>query len=83
MRRLSREEFDRLSLDERMAYLQVLMDQLKLRLVETRAQAQQTGNALRRLEGGSRTPRMWQEVRPGVIHLSAFAARRRQPPRGG
>ena len=83
MRRLSREEFDRLNLDERMAYLQALMEQLQLKLVETRAQAQQTGNALRRLESGSRTPRMWHEVRPGVIHLSAFATRSRNPPRGG
>jgi hypothetical protein len=77
MRRLSREEFDRLNLDERMAYLQALMAELQLKLVETRAQAQQTGDALRRLEGGARTPRMWHEVRPGVIRLVDFAARRR------
>ncbi len=83
MRRLSREEFDRLNLDERMTYLQALMEELKLRLVETRAQATQTGNALRRLEGGSRTPRMWHEVGPGVIRLVDFATRRRHPPRGG
>jgi hypothetical protein len=39
-KRISKDEFERLSLEERMNYLQRLMDDLRGKLEETRAQAE-------------------------------------------
>jgi hypothetical protein len=41
---ISPEEFERLTLEERMAYMQALMSDLQKRLEETRQQAEQTSN---------------------------------------
>ena len=43
---LSREEFDRLSVDERMAYLHRLMTDLREKLAETRKQQEATRKTL-------------------------------------
>jgi hypothetical protein len=50
MRRLDRREFEALTLEQRMTYLQALMADLRERLKETRRQAQRTGDRLRWLE---------------------------------
>ena len=41
---LNPEEFDKLTLEERMAYMQTLMSDLQQRLAETRQQAEHTSN---------------------------------------
>jgi DNA-binding protein YbaB len=41
---LNPEEFDKLTLEERMAYMQTLMSDLQQRLAQTRQQAEHTSN---------------------------------------
>ncbi|HET7362264.1 MAG TPA: hypothetical protein VFJ70_01705 [Burkholderiales bacterium] len=46
-RQLSREEFNKLSLEERMAYMQALMHELAAKLEETRHQVEETKKLVR------------------------------------
>lgn len=46
-RQLIREEFNKLSLEERMAYTQALMDELATKLEETRRQVEETKKLVR------------------------------------
>jgi len=47
-RQLSREEYDKLTLEQRIAYMRDLMDDLRAKLKETQRQVEQTKKLLRK-----------------------------------